>query len=150
MKRYLCMLVLLAVLISCFPVITSASTVENSILYLDDGSYITITLHTIDARAAGTKSGTKIYEYRANDSSLQWQAVLSGKFTYTGTSATCTSSNCAVTVVNSSWYEISETATKSGSSAFANIVMGHRVLGIKVDEHTANLTLTCDANGNLS
>lgn len=39
---------------------------------------------------------------------------------------------------------------KSGNTATADLVMGRKFLGITVQKETLNMTLTCDANGNLS
>ena len=80
----------------------------------------------------------------------QWKATLSGSFTYTGSSATCTSSSVDVTVYDSSWYTISKSSNKSGSKATASVTMGEKLAGVTVTKVPISLAMTCDKNGNLS
>ena len=122
----------------------------ENVIYFDDGSYMTVELSVMESRASGTKNGSKTYRYYANDGTEEWRAVLSGTFTYTGSSATCTASSCSVTITNTAWYTVSKTATKSGSNALGTVVMGRKVLGITIAKETYNMQITCDANGNLS
>lgn len=119
-------------------------------MYLEDGSYITITLSTSRDRAAGTKTATKTYVYHANDGTEEWRAVLTGSFRYTGSSSSCTNSSCAVEIANTKWYIVSKTAYTNGNSALADLVMGYKWLGITTKKFTVNLSMSCDANGNLS
>ena len=81
---------------------------------------------------------------------LLWKAVLTGTFTYNGTSATCTASSCNVIIYDSDWHEISKSATKSSNTASASVTMGRKFLGITIDKETFYLSLSCDKNGVLS
>ena len=101
-------------------------------------------------RVSGTTSGSKESIYYSNDGTAQWKAVLTGTFTYTGTSATCTTSSCNITIYSSSWYTISKTVGKNGNSATSSVTMGNKLMGVTVTKITKHITLTCDANGNLS
>ena len=153
MKKSLRTIVLMALsmvmLISC--IIPAAATPEtNSIIYLEDGSYITVELEVIENRAAGTKTGSKTYRYKGSDGVEEWSAVLTGIFTYTGTSASCTSAGCSVTISDTAWYLISKTSNRSGNSAVGEVTMGRKFLGITIDEETLEMRITCDGNGNLS
>lgn len=147
MKR-LFSLILTICLIASLPIYSSPA--EEEVIYFDDGSYIVITVESISTRASGTKSGSKTLKYTGSDGELEWKAVLSGTFTYNGTSATCTSSSCNVTIYASNWYEVSKTVTKSGNTASASVTMGRKVLGITVEKETYPLSLSCDKDGNLS
>lgn len=150
MKRILALLIALC-LIATVPLTTSAtSSTDDSVIYLDDGSYIVVTVSSFDTRASGSKTGSKSYNFYNSNDELEWKAVLSGTFTYNGTSATCTSSSCNITVYDTSWYEVSKTATRSGNTAYATFTMGRKVLGITVSKKDYSLTLSCDANGILS
>lgn len=149
MKRVVSFCLLLALVLALFPIYASAAECTEQVIYFEDGSYLTITLEELGSRASGTKSGSKKYTYTA-DGATAWQAVLTGTFSYTGASATCTSSSCSVTINNSAWYTISKSAGKSGNSATATVTMGRKAAGVTVDRYTANITLSCDANGNLS
>lgn len=123
---------------------------SEEIFYFEDGSSMVITILESNSRAAGTKSGTKQCTYRDSEGELSWIATLSGTFTYTGTSSTCTSSSINVTIYDSLWYNVSKSASKSGNTATGTVTMGLKVLGVTVSKPTYNLTLTCDKDGNLS
>ena len=60
LKRLMCV-PLIVIFILSLPVYTFATdAVEiTSVIYLEDGSYITITIDEIGSRASGTKSGKK-------------------------------------------------------------------------------------------
>ena len=121
-----------------------------SIIYFEDGSYITITINEFESRASGSKTGQKTYVYTSNNGTVCWESTLTGTFTYTGTSSVCTSSSCDVTIYESAFYVVSKTASTSGNSAIATLTMGRKMLGITVAKNTYNMSLTCDINGNLS
>lgn len=148
MKRILAFILVVTLAFSVFPMAGLAAEVER--IYLEDGSYFLITIVEWDSRASGTKTASKTYTYNSSSGVALWKAVLKGTFVYTGTSSTCTASSCDVTILDSDWYVVSNTAGKSGNSATAELTMGHKLLGITVNKKTANLALTCDENGNLS
>lgn len=152
MKRLFAMILLACLLLSVLPSEGFAlETDKEVIIYVfEDGSYLTESTYEHSARSAGTKSGSKERTYYGNDGTAQWKAVLNGVFTYTGTSATCTSSSMNVTIYNSSCYVVSKSATKSGNTATGNATVGEKVLGITVSRIPVTITLSCDANGNLS
>ena len=148
MKRFLTFILVISLVFS-LPLFASATQNTNEdIIYMDDGSYIIVTIDSMDTRASGSKTGSKSYNFYSSNDELEWKAVLSGTFTYNGTSATCTSSSCNITVYQNNWYEISKTATRSGNTA--TFTMGRKVLGITVSKKDYSLTLSCDANGILS
>jgi len=152
MKRFLMLTVIVAFIFAVFPLNVFATSVSacNEIIYFEDGSYITVELQVIETRAAATKSASKTYTCRDGDGVEEWRAVLSGTFTYNGTSATCTASSCNVTITDTDWYVVSKTATKSGASALAELTMGMKFIGITVNKKTVNMSLTCDKDGNLT
>lgn len=138
--------------ISAFVVGANASEVYNGEVreYLDDGSYMIIRVHESDLRLTGTKSGNKTYEYYASNGELQWSAVLFGNFTYTGATSSCSASNVSVTVYNTEWQIVSKGANRNGNVAIGEVTMAKVVLGVTISRITHNMSLTCDANGNLS
>lgn len=143
-------LLLAVLLIAIIPVDASAVNNNTKIHYLDDGGYIEEVLNISMGRRGGSISGTKTSSKYAADGTLEWQAVLSGTFSYTGSSATCTSSSVRVTIYNTSWYTISKSASRSGNTANATVTMGYKTLGITTNKLTVTPALSCDANGNLS
>lgn len=149
MKRIISMCLVISLFLILFPISASALEVSEQTIYLDDGNYIIVTIESYDLRASGTKTGSKTYTGYYGGSAA-WKVILSGTFTYTGSSATCTDSGCSTSVYNSEWYTVSKSAGKSSNAATANASMGRKVLGVTVETVPVNLKLTCDANGNLS
>ena len=153
MKTCIKSLIVALLIAALLPINTLAATdtqKDPNTIYLDNGSYITVELSSIESRASGTKTGSKTYTYRGNDGAEEWRAVLKGTFTYTGSSATCTSVSCNVTITDTAWYTVSKTTSKSGGSALCELIMGRKFLGITIGKETVNMRITCDANGNLS
>lgn len=151
MKRVISFVLLFTLVLGMLPISSYALEEERStVVYFEDGSYMTETLSIIPSRGSQTVTGSKAKNYYASDGELAWRAILTGTFTYTGSGATCTASSCSVTIYNSAWYTISKNATKSGNTASASVTMGKKLLGITVNTIPATVSLSCDANGNLS
>lgn len=151
MKRIISLVLVILISTSLFPVCGFAADMEETtVAYFEDGSYMTEMIYVVPTRATQSVSGTKVKSYYDSDGVMSWQASLTGTFTYTGSSATCTSASCSVTIYNSAWYTISKSATKSGNTASASVTMGKKLLGITVSQVPASISLQCDANGNLS
>ena len=152
MKKSLCILLSAVLAMSFFTLPCSAVAAEESanITYFEDGSYVIERIMDFQSRASGTKTGAKEATYYESSGTAVWKAVLNGTFSYTGSSSSCTASSVSITIYNSSWYTISKSASKSGNTAYGSVTMGYKMLGITVNEISKNLSLTCDANGNLS
>lgn len=142
--------VLLLSLLLTFPNYATATTQSQNTIYFEDGSYVTIETFVTGTRGTSTKTASRVYTYYANNGNIDWSATLNGTFTYTGTSSTCTAASCTISISNSNWYEIGKNSSKIGSSAVADVTMGYKILGITTNRKTVNMSLTCDANGNLS
>ena len=152
MKRFLCCVMAMVLVAAMFPVFSRAAAYGEEVLteVFADGSYVTESICTMQARASGTTSGSKVKSYYDSNGVLCWQFVLNGSFSYTGTSATCTASSCNVTSYGYGWYTISKNASKSGNVASATVTMGESAGGALANQVSASLTLRCDINGNLS
>lgn len=148
MKRVLCSLFVLTILLYIIP-IQSGAAEKPVILYYEDGSYITAEVFIGRTRASGSVSGSKTYTYYAGDGNTQWKATLSGSFTYSGSSAVCTSSSVDVTIYDSSWYTISKSSSKSGHSASGFVTMGEKLGGLTVTRVPVSMSISCDKDGNL-
>lgn len=153
MKRLTCAVLAAILFAAVFPINASAAGPDQNekiVAYLEDGGYITETIEYFGTRASGTRTGTKTRSGYTGDGTMAWQVALTGTFTYTGSGATCTSSICNTTVYESAWYTISKDAGKSGASATGSATMGRKSLEVTVEKVPVSITLTCDANGNLS
>lgn len=138
---------MVAMCIASFTV--TANATENRI-YFKDGSYYIVWIESNGVKATGTKTGSKNYTYYSNSGTALWNAKLTGAFTYSGSNAVCTASSCDITVWDSNWNVISKSTSKSGNEALGTATMSRKVLGVTIEQKTANLSLSCDANGNLS
>ena len=162
MKRWMTITIASLLLITMLPLTAFASAEMNEIsetadevmiqeiLYEDGSSLEIITSWKLTDQDRGTKTGTKVYNKRDASGALEWKATLTASFTYNGTSATCTSASCSVSIYNSSWYTISYSAVRSGNTATAYLKMGYSALGSTPITYSYTITLSCDANGNLS
>ena len=150
MKRFISLILIAIILVNIVPFYGRAVENQCEIICFDDGSYLLAELVDYNCRASGTKTGSKKYTYYDSTDVAQWQVVLTGKFSYTGSSATCTSSSISASIYDSSWTVVSKSASKSGNSATGYARIGDTVAGVVVTIVPVNLTLSCDANGNLS
>lgn len=153
MKKFLCLLMLSVILINMIPIYAFASSspqTDGEVIYLDDGSYIVVELSQENALARTTAQKSRSYTYYSSKDEALWKAVLTGTFTYNGSTATCTSSICDVTIYDDAWYVVSNYASKSGASATAEVAMGKNFLGITVDKETISISLTCSPTGSFS
>lgn len=153
MKKIITMMAIVLILL-VFPVSVLAEASDMQDIYVvcyDDGS--TLTIEVTDCMMRGAvipKTGQKTYTYRNSEGTAQWKAVLTGNFTCTGSSATCTASSCDVTIFNTNWRVVSKTTTRDGNVARANLTMELRYLGVTTNSKSISMKLTCDGQGNLS
>lgn len=127
---------------------------DSEIAYFADGSYVEIEIKSYDVRASvyatKTKTADKKITYRNSDNELIFDATVTGTFTYTGSSATCTNSTISYNVYDSKWKITEATASKSGNKAIGDITAKRYLLGIPVQTVEQTITLTCSAAGVLS
>lgn len=150
MKKLWCIVLTMVLMFSIIQVGVNAVGTELEVISFPDGSYMTIELIVTQTKASGSITGSKKSTYYGNDGSVEWIAVLSGSFSYTGANATCTYSSMNITIQDSNWYIVSKSATKSGSTAYGSAKMGVKSMGSTVTTVPVSLSLNCDANGNLS
>ena len=122
----------------------------TEIIWLEDGSYLEISIEKLPARGASTVSGSKKYTCYASDNSKLWEAKLTATFNYSGAWYTCSVANCNVTIYDNNWYVVSNNTIRSSNNAQTNLTMGRKVLGVTVEQRQYTIKLTCDNNGNLS
>lgn len=154
MKKVIAALVTFVLILSMLPVQIAYASQEPELLEVvryEDGSCLEITLESApQARASGSLTKTKSYIFKDENNVEQWKISLTGSFTYTGTTSTCTAASCNVTIYQSIWSAASKSASKSGNTAYGTARILRKYLGVTVSDKTYNLTLTCDKNGNVS
>lgn len=150
MKKILAFTLSALLFFMCFNTTVFASKANENIIYFDDGSYLVTVITESPARATKTKTGTKDLNYYDSNDNLEWKVTLTGKFSYTGSSATCTSSSISYNIIDTSWKIPTATASKSGNKATGDIVAKHYLLGIPTKTVEQTITLSCSASGTLS
>lgn len=151
--KYISKVLAIILVLSLMPVYALAAggpTGDANFIYLEDGSYLVVEISGIDTRASTTKSGNKSFTYHSSDGTEKWKATLIGSFTYNGTTSTCNSCYLRLDIYDTNWYEVSRDYRVSGNTAYGDLTMARKILGITYKEETYNFTLTCDKNGNLS
>lgn len=164
MKRLL-ILLLAVILVFSLPFSTAFATEidEASAVGIDFRDYSTETIwysdgsslevHTESNTVPGTRNsltGERTYLKKDSSGALEWKATLTATFTYNGSTSTCTSASCSVPIYKSNWYVVSCTTARSGNTATTNLTMGYKVNGSTLYTRSYTITLSCDANGNLS
>lgn len=134
---------------------TNVHAIENEIntscTYLGNGIYLeTIIEEDISLFSTETKNGSKTNNYKDSKGNILYTIKVSGSFSYTGSSSTCTSASVSTSVSNSYWKITSESASKSGNTAIAKATAKRYSLGFVVETRNETVTLTCSATGVLS
>ena len=163
MKKVLCLVLLLCLSLSIFPGASASADIGESpveVIRHADGSYTLVTIEAASEACSAktaeidnvtaTKSGSKTYTHYNSSGVQLWSATLTASFSYNGITASCTSANCSVSISNNAWVVISKSCTKSGNTATANVTMGRQAAGVTIQIIPITITLSCDANGNLS
>lgn len=149
-KQIISLLLAFLLVFSSIPINVTAAQTNSNRIDFEDGCYVIVTIEDISTRATNTRSGNKYLTYYDGSDNVEWEAKLSASFTYDGTSSTCTSASCTVTIYENAWYEYSKSTSRSGNTATTQLTMGQKFLGITIAKREYTITLTCDKDGNLS
>lgn len=127
----------------------SALEQKREIIQLDNGYYLeTIIEETPTTRASNQKTARKIGNYKNSQGTVVF--TVTGTFTYTGSSSTCTKSVAEASSKNANWKISSKSASKSGNKATAKATAKRYLDGTAVETRNCSVTLTCSSNGSLS
>jgi hypothetical protein len=133
----------------------SNTIVDTDIEYLPDGSYYeTVTTETVPLFTAysttSTLTGTKTMNYKNGAGAILWTFTVTGKFSYNGSSSSCTSASVTASAPHATWSIASKSSSKSGNKASASATAKKYLDGSVVQTVSQTITLTCSANGTLS
>ena len=129
----------------------SALEQKREIIQLDNGYYLeTIIEETPTTRASNQKTAKKTGNYKNAQGTTMFSVTVTGTFTYTGSSSTCTKSVAEASSKNANWKISSKSASKSGNKATAKATAKRYVDGTAVETRNCSVTLTCSSNGSLS
>lgn len=141
-------------------VVKLGSQNSTETIYLDNGSYITITLVTYDISPLSltesnsttfTKTGNKVVTCNDKNGNLEWEYTLFAEFSVVeGISATCTSSTYSQTIYAKDWSFSNGNATKSGNTAYGVGTFKQKFLLVTIETANIDISISCDVYGNLS
>ncbi len=95
------------------------------------------------------KIGTIQKLHYTEDGRLAWRVTLTATFKYNGVYSTCESASTKVETFLSGWSKLSENTSKSGSSASTSVKMKFSSILLTGYAGSADLKISCDADGNL-
>lgn len=162
MKKWFICFLTLALMFCSFPATilaaveeTFSSDKDTVIIYQEtalqpDGSILKLQVTEHLSRGNNIKEGSKTLTHLSNNGELLWEATLTARFYYDGTTCYCINGWLSLQFTDNSFYEVSRSVSNVGATATANFTIGHRVLGVTVSQTPYTLTLTCDKYGNLS
>ena len=122
-------------------------TVREKIQSAEDAAYLSNTMKS----GIRTKSGSKMYSLRDQNSNVILEFTVNGTFEVNpGVSSVCTAASYSINIINSSWHNTSASAYASGNQAIGEAEFCKKILFVVTQEESCTVTLTCDKNGNLS
>ena len=95
------------------------------------------------------KTGTIQKLHYTEDGKLAWRVTLTATFKYNGVYSNCESASTKVETFLSGWSKLSENTSKSGSSASTSVKMKYSSILLTGYAGSADLKISCDADGNL-
>ncbi len=147
--------IIFTLLLGLAPINTLAleNTMESkTIEYLGDGIYVETTIENsgISTYATNTITKTKTNKYKDSKGTVLYTVSVTGTFTYTGTSSTCTKATVSATAPAGDWKVTSKSASKSGNKATGKATVKQYLRDQVVQTKYPSVTLTCSATGKLS
>ncbi|MBE6716929.1 MAG: hypothetical protein E7573_08415 [Ruminococcaceae bacterium] len=153
----------------CIPAF--ALPVNDTREYFEDGSYITVSIEnppenensmTFFVRlmeffrklvefftGRNSVSKVKYINYYSSDGRHLWSAYLKADFTYTKKEAICTDARFRMEIYDNDWSLSDSECTKNQNIAEAVFTVQQYKLLVPLKTITKNMTLTCDASGNV-
>ena len=155
MKRFLILVLTLTMIISNSTISATANNIHSTeIIYVNEDIYIevTITEEPISSTYATTqtKSASKTHTIKNTNGDTIATFKLNATFSYNGSTSSCTSVSHSTTISDDSWKFTETSSSKSGNKATGSFTIKDYLLFVNVQTISKTITLTCDANGNLS
>ncbi len=147
MKRVISLFLSLA-LFACLTVPAFAvetAPQQQETIYLEDGSYIVVTLQVDPMTRSSTKSGSKSYTCFNENHVKQWLYTLKGTFTYDGSSSEAVNARASYSIYNRDWKLVESNPYCDGSYAIADAAFES-----SNDYRSITIEIYCDENGNIS
>ncbi len=98
MKRVICIFLAMLMMACVLPMNIFAANENVKITYYEDGSYLVEKIVSQMERASGKVTGSKTGTHYDSAGTLEWEVVLTGSFTYTGSTSSCTAASVSTNV----------------------------------------------------
>lgn len=145
----MCIVALFSTSLNTFATTVSPiSPVQEQVIQNSDGTYVVITteigneINLRDGRSS--RSASKTYTCRSNAGSTLWTFTLNASFSYNGSTCSAQGASTTYSIKNSSWSCKDKSSRCSGNTAY-----GTGIFSSSTGSKTANLSITCDKNGNI-
>lgn len=153
-KIFISLLTIILLFVTTIPV-NAASPVTKTvkITTFENGYRAIITTETFEnvttARAASSITTSRTYELENNSGKIVAAFKLTAKFSYNGSTSSCTSATYSTSIFNDEWSFTEASANRSGNRATGSFTAKLIHLGITRQTISDTVTLTCDKNGNI-
>lgn len=122
---------------------------------LENGDSLVITMN-IDTTKSGLlrttyeRTASKTVSYKNSSGATAWTFTVNGTFTYNGSTSNCTKATDSYNVSISGWSCSSASSNTGGNKAIGTVKMNYYSIGVLLQTITETVTISCDANGNIS
>lgn len=120
------------------------TTSTLTVVFSDGSFYVDKISQGNQLFASGIRSGNKTRTYYKSNGAAAWSITVYGSFSYTGSTANCTSASHSRTIYDSAWWCSSIGSYRSGASAIA-----YGTFNLIGKAEPTSITLSCTANGGL-
>lgn len=161
MNKFKSILLSLLMLLTFLATPSFADAASNeSVTYLDDGSYMVTTIieeptlqkpSGMQTNATSTtRTISKQVNYYNGSNQVMWYVKATGSFTYNGTTAKCNSSSVKAESLVSTWKMSKLSSARSGATAYAAATAKFYMAGVLMQTVDELVSLTCSPNGKFS
>ncbi|MED9990428.1 MAG: hypothetical protein UE033_10020 [Coprococcus sp.] len=125
-------------------------TLADDTLYYETVIEETASFSPMASNTAKTKTGYKTTYCKNANGTVLWSVTVTARFSYNGTTATCTSSSVSATIKDSTWKISNKYSTRCSNYGTATATGQEYINNKLVKSVTKTVKLTCSPTGTLS
>lgn len=125
-------------------------TLADDTLYYETVIEETASVSPMASNTVKTKTGYKTTYCKNANGTVLWSVKVTARFSYNGTTATCTSSSVSTTINNSAWKISNKYSTRCANYGTATATGQEYINNKLVKSVTKTVKLTCSPTGTLS
>ncbi len=157
MKKTLCFLFSILLIINANLSFTSANSTDNEALQPDDSYYVETVIsdtltdnYSISVFALNTITRTKTAYVKNSAGAIMWSVSITATFTYNGSTATCIKCSDSTTCPSQTWDILTSSSSRSGNTATAKASATHTTPDGILKCYNQSVTITCSPSGVIS